>query len=44
MTMEMGSIIGTEDIGITTTTRTKGTKERLITSAVAQILRAAKCH
>jgi hypothetical protein len=27
MTMEMGSIIITEDIGITTTTRIKGTKE-----------------
>ena len=31
ITMEMGSIIGTEDIGITTTTRMKETKEhRLI--------------
>jgi hypothetical protein len=37
MTMEMGSIIGTEDIGITTTTRMKETKERLTTSAVAHI-------
>jgi len=34
ITMEMGSIAITEDI--TTTTRIKGTKERLITSTVAQ--------
>jgi hypothetical protein len=40
--MEMGSIIGTEDIGITTTTRMKETKEhRLLASTVAQIFRAA---
>src|ERR1700716_2798164 len=36
MTMETGSIIGTEDIGITTTTRMKETKERLIAATVAQ--------
>ena len=32
MTMETGSIIITEDIRITTTTRIKGTKKRLIAS------------
>jgi hypothetical protein len=35
MTMEMGSIIGTEDIGITTTTTMKETKEHRPKSRLA---------